>query len=435
MNTRIYHSLKLKINITAQQIYGVCRLILLLNLLMLAGTWLHHSGLLRGGRKSIQVIVLQFNLATENIVAALYASMLFFMVGMAAVFCFWADQLRYTQPKQRLINWGWLLMAGLFMLLSFDEIGSFHESASELPLVKDLKDNSTSMVELLLLLVVALGGLFMSIFFVLKFKENKKTLFLTLLGVLLLASNPLQEHLEISAWQEALAQHNWEYKRPIYFLVIEEGTELFASICFLFAFLVYSLDATPTKENAPKAIQLQTTLPQHLESYLVLFFLAFGTLMLAIYLNPWETKVKDKGMPQNWFPCLMSFLSFLSSVYLYHTFKQKFGYNRRIYFLVGLISICIAAYFGGNMYYYQTTFVARLPFILMGSTFVIALLAILEMKGGWIRTNLALWALSFGVSTACYGFYNAFLGYIAYCFLFMALFLHYKRLKQLTENF
>ena len=164
-----------------------------------------------------------------------------FLVGIAATVCFLIDMQRYTRLKDRILNIGWLGIITIFILLSFDEMGSFHEMIGETALFKKMgHDTGAGWVAFYAL--IGITGLFMIIFFILKFKTNKLALLLTVLAVLLFLSNPFQEKYEINAYRNAANPATW--KRPMFFLLLEEGSEIFASFFFLYSFVIYSIAGT-----------------------------------------------------------------------------------------------------------------------------------------------------------------------------------------------
>ena len=79
------------------------------------------------GRALLNYVLVQFHLATENVVAAWYSSMLLLTVAIAAVIAFACDRRQSHRGLERAIDAGWLVIAGCFALLSLDEIGSLHE--------------------------------------------------------------------------------------------------------------------------------------------------------------------------------------------------------------------------------------------------------------------------------------------------------------------
>jgi hypothetical protein len=84
------------------------------------------------GRSFLNYVLVQSHLATENVLAAWYSSMLLLAVAVGAVAAYTIRtqvQVARTPPWLR---YGWLVIAAVFALLSLDEIGSC-TNASEWP--------------------------------------------------------------------------------------------------------------------------------------------------------------------------------------------------------------------------------------------------------------------------------------------------------------
>src|SRR3982750_4145316 len=99
----------MNIQISSKKIKQVLAILFILNILMLFGTWLHNSGILKGVPNGILRLVAQLNLAAENVVAAWFSSMLLLLVAVAAGCSFLADNQRLPKLKDRVLNLGWIV--------------------------------------------------------------------------------------------------------------------------------------------------------------------------------------------------------------------------------------------------------------------------------------------------------------------------------------
>jgi hypothetical protein len=421
----------LPINIPEKKINKVLLGIILLNILMLFGTWLHHSKLLSSKIFSINALLVQFNFARENVAASWYSSMLLLVVGLMAAICFIADQQRFTQPKDRILNYGWIIVSMIFILLSFDEMGSFHEMIGETTLFKNAGNNKRGGWYMFYTLI-GLVAVFMTSFFFMKFKSNKKAFLLTVLAVLLFVSNPFQEKYEISSWRNAADPALW--RRPGFFLLLEEGSEIFASFCFLYSFTVYSIGATSNNSLQPgQGLNLILRLKNNFIFYLFGLIGLLGLLMLLVRLNAWNIQGDDNGIPQNWFPSIMSFLAFLSGMYLYFSNKKEAVSVKKGYLYLAFIGLVSSVFFGSNIYGYWEGVMSKVPYLFLLLTIITGGYAIIKLPGTPFKIALCGWISFIALLVFSKDLYlPAVYGYIAASFLFISLFLCYQNSFEIT---
>lgn len=434
MDLLIKHKPLFTIKIAVNYIYWMVYGIFGLNLLFLGGTWLCKSELLANTKPSIQLLFVQFNLLEENVVASWYSSMLYFLIGIIAFFCYLTDAQNVYRRYEKVLNAFWILISIIFFLLSFDEMGSFHEVIGETDFLKSI-GNGNDTGWFIFHFVIGAIGLFMCLFFFLKFKQYPFPLAMNLLAILLLLSNPLQEEFEMNSWRNALNQTTW--KRPMLFIILEEGSEIFASFFFLYSFTIYLIKKTIIAYSGKAMLSMDFTLSKYFSVSVITLLIGLGVLMLIVFYFPWKISGRsDFGLPQNWFPSIVSIFSGFVCLYFEFSFKKKLGFLCSIYILLALISIGTSVYFGANLYFYRDTFLAQVRLILLGATLVIGLILIIEFKGNNIKKCLSVWLLSFIISIYCpAGFYTTFLAYVAYSFLLVALYLHFQRLLHLKDNY
>lgn len=428
------HKPSFTIKIAVNYIYWIIYSFLGLNLLFLGGTWLCKSELLTNTKFSVQLLLALFNLLEENVVASWYSSMLYFLIGIIAFFCYLVDEQKSYSRNEKVLNAFWIFVSIIFFLLSFDEMGSFHEVIGETDFLKSI-GNGKDTGWFIFHFVIGAIGISMCLFFSLKFKRYPFPLAMNLLAILLLLSNPLQEEFEMEAWRSSLNQLTW--KRPMLFIILEEGSEIFASFFFLYSFTVYLIKKTIISYSGKTMLSIDFTFNKYFFELLITLLILLGALMLSIFYFPWTFSGRsDVGLPQNWFPSIASIFSGFVCLYFEFSFKKKLGFLCSIYILLALISIGTSVYFGANLYFYRDTFLAQVRFILLGATLVVGLILIIEFKGNDIKKYLSAWLLTFIISIYYpAGFYTTFLAYVAYSFLLIALYLHFQRLLYLRDNY
>ncbi|MBL0357295.1 MAG: hypothetical protein IPP72_10610 [Chitinophagaceae bacterium] len=418
--------LKFGLHIPVSKIHTALKWVVVINILFLFGTWLHHSRIIMPEKKAMQILLSQFNFAKENVVASWYSSILFFISGITAATCFWADMQRTDNARGRILNFGWLVIAGIFIMLSFDEMGSFHEMIGETAAFKKAGGGSKGAGWYFFYALILAVAIFMITFFVMKFKGNKLAFVLTILGVLLFISNPFQEKFEIHTWRSSVDPSTW--RRPVFFLLLEEGSEIFASFCFLYSFATYAIAAAPgTGLLKIKTLQLESGLHKNFILYLTGFAFILGSAMLIIHLNAWNFSRDDNGIPHNWPPAATAFLGFAAGIYLYFKFHQQ-QQQRKVYLLLAICCLLISIYFGANMYGYRSGSFGKIKYAVLAITVLAGLAAVIKLNGPGIYAKVLItgWVLLMGLSVFSSRFYPSAFGYLAAVSLVLGLLLHYQ---------
>ena len=414
------------IDIPVKKINRVFLLIILLNILLLFGTWLDNSRVIASKSYTIQTFLAQFNFAKENVGAAWYSSMLLLLVGLMAVLCFIMDMNRFVKPTDKILNYGWLLVAMIFILLSFDEMGSFHEIIGETALFKKM-GNSKSGGWYAFYALIGLVALFMISFFLMKFKDNKWAFFLTVFAVLLFVSNPFQEKYEIYTWRHSPNPRLWQ--RPSFFLLLEEGSEILASFCFLYSFVLYSISipSKSAKNTLEKGLSITLKLKTNIIFYILGLIGLAGVTMLLVKFNAWHLKRGDNGIPQNWFPSIMSFVTFLYSLYLFFIAEKE---SKSFFLSIIFISLSTSIFFGCDMYEYKGSFLSKIPYLFLLLTIIAGTTALIKLRGLKARVLTAAWILFMALALFNKGFYPALFGYIASSILLITFFLYHRAMQE-----
>jgi hypothetical protein len=176
-------------------------------------------------------VLVQGHLATENVVAAWYSSMLLLTVACLSLVA-WA-----VGRREGRLNAGWLIFAAIFVVLSLDEIGSLHERIGMLPLADGRAVGWTY------ILAIPIGAVaaFLTAFAWFHLRRVHVTMMLMVAGVLMFVMDPVLERIEMAMIHGAGAvQGTWQRSLHDTLLVVEEGgLELFGILCFLGAVMAY----------------------------------------------------------------------------------------------------------------------------------------------------------------------------------------------------
>lgn len=189
----------------------------------------------------------------------------------------------------------------------------------------------------------------MTTFCWIKFKKSLLSLLFVFIGVLFFLSIPIQETFEGEA-RNNLSIQGW--KRPVTSLLIEEGAEVFGTLCFLIAATLYAVYASKKNQQISNyAICLQITEKfNKVAIWLGVLIISLGISMFLLYLSLDHLPKGDVGVPQNWFPCVLTFIIAICSIYTVTNSKisQK-GIARSCIILIGL-SLFASMYIGSYMY-------------------------------------------------------------------------------------
>jgi hypothetical protein len=222
---------------------------------MLGGTWGFH---IVGWQEGfwLKYFLVQLSLARENVVASWYSSMLLLLASLIFAACFFADRQLLTHRRTWFLNYGWIFLSLIFATLSFDEMGSFHEAIGE-TVAFNKAGSSLGLGEYagwtVFVILIGAVGIFMLLFSWFRLKYTPWAIGLFILGVLLFLSNLLQERFEIESFWAS--QGDTSYRRPAFFLLLEEGSEILGSLCFIVSGALYATSAIRKWENGLSATE------------------------------------------------------------------------------------------------------------------------------------------------------------------------------------
>jgi len=276
-------------------------------------------------QRFITYFLVQGHLATENVLAAWYSSMLLLSVAIACLFAFLVDS------RQRL-GWmrnGWLLVAAAFVTLSLDEIGSFHERIGMLRSASVGGGKALGWVVVLAVPIATVAG-FLVAFAALYVRRSKPAFRWMVAGVALFLLDPLFESVEMALIHGRGADPaTWQRHLHDVLLVLEEGgLELFGVLCFFVAVITY------TREIGGNRIELRVA-PGAIGAVRGLTLAS----AVGVYASSWlvaRLPPGDTGIPSNWFPAAAWLLVFLSA---------RSSAAR-------LTALCLSGYFGAGLYGY-----------------------------------------------------------------------------------
>jgi hypothetical protein len=362
-----------------------------------------------------------FDLAHENTFATCYSSWLLLTVAVVSALCFVADRQYYKPPGKNYVSYGWLFFSFVFGLLSLDEIGSFHERVGHKAtffLFGELAD------WYLFLAVIYSVAIFMVIFCWQRLRQNLWSAAFFLLGLLFFLSLRFQEAYE-------MAYHT--NGRPVKFTLLEEGSEIFGSFCFLIALTLslISMRDKPAQLATGILINLKFKLIKRWAlggTFLLLFVFCCSQLFIQEYFKGFAPG--DKGIPKNWFPGAVAYLGGLIALVIYFNQAGKPAVKPIAYLFTGLFCLALSFVFGGNFYgkfleVYPHWFSQIIRIGLAASTIILGFYLMLISNSILPRAGLLLWIILLGISSQLGGAYTAETGFAAFTALLLVLVQHF----------
>lgn len=280
------HSRRLYIALISANVLLTCTTALFIAL------WAHMDELGLWTRRAVAYLLVQGHLATENVVAAWYSSMLLLGVAVLAFVAFSADGRRGRSS----LRYGWLCLAAAFVVLSFDEIGSIHERFSLMPLLSQTTLYETNWTVALAVPILGVA-VFLLAFAWAHVRRVTHAAWLIAAGVACYLLNPVFETAELALLRAGgTATGTWQRHVHDVLLVLEEGgLELFGTLLFIVALVTY------LRRTGAERLQW-TWRPRH---FRMAVWSAAIALMIGAYFAPIvvaNLPKNDNGLPQNWFP-------------------------------------------------------------------------------------------------------------------------------------
>ncbi len=305
-----------------------------INVVILAGMW----GFIRYAQTSgisyeempawARMGLVQFNLATENIFASWYSAILLLLVSVTCLICFAGDQQHLQEKRPLTLSYGWLFLALAFLTLSADELGSWHEAIGLLPFV-----GGSGWVRVLAI-PIGVVALFIAAFVWFHLRQRRLTFWLMGLGLGLYIINPFMELAEMALL--GAAETAGAMQRHDFLVWLEEGAEIFGTLSFLIASIVYVSQTGAIRIN----FRLKTAV---ILTTILTILLIVGQQITAVILQNIERG--DTGNPLNWYPSILALFVALIAFYLAHNQSEKTA----VFIITALFFTTLSFYYGINI--------------------------------------------------------------------------------------
>ena len=313
----------------------------IVSIVMLAGTavfaWYFRDAIGsdwdRGG--FVKYLLIQFDLTTENVFAVWFSSMLFLFAGLFPIVIACGYGSRPLAAKTICV------LAGLGLIaLSADEMGSLHERA--LMLISVWRGGDGSSLKLLVGTVGALIALPGFYFLLLLWRQSRSALVLFLLAVVCLASVPMQETLEIAAFNHAADQAT--FVRPIGLMVLEEGSELAAALLLIAAFGVVVAEGRGSGSAGIGARRVDGWL-------LLLGLIALAGVGVVVGRSVVDSifLAGDKGNLGFWFPAACALVAALVARSAAVSLRAFDPAQSRVFGYLSWVALGVSAFYGSNL--------------------------------------------------------------------------------------
>ncbi len=424
----------MKIRLLPHHIYKILTAIITLNIVMLLGTWAFHFyyyELLTGSweeASAIKHILKEFSLATENTIATWYSSMLFLAVAIMCAICFITQKKMYSRGRDKFWRYGWIMFFFIFATLSFDEMSSMHERLGDSSTFNPLGDYPLGWV-FLLAIPIGIVAVLMLYFCVLQIKRAPWAVAFAIAGILLFISIPFQEYFEMQSWQASTDMANW--KRPTFYLLLEEGSEIFGATFMFFSTILFVAYASNKGKVEPLNPSLKVKFSLNRKNLLVwlgIFSALLGIIMFLLFNNNTLLEVEgEHGELHNWFPSATAFLICLLALYIFNRTKYFSPSYRISCLFLAFLCLFLSAYFGSNMYSYFNNVeqeAIKLVFIalLFPVTILLAIRYFVDSKDAYRKGGFILWAILLIFALSFDNQYSAAIAYVAFSVLFITLF-------------
>lgn len=433
----------MKIHLNHSQVFLILIVLLFANILMLGGTAFFHFffyEILNGNYaegEGIKYLLLEFSLANENTIATWYSSMLFLLVAVLFLLCFHKHRKICTGSKEHRLSCGWLIFSIAFVLLSLDEIASLHERIGNIKALNLFGDEPPGWISLLAIPILIVAVLMVA-FFWSQVKRAPQVVVFAVLGIILFVSIPFQEYFEITALNAAQDREMWQ--RPVFFLLIEEGSEIFGALLLIFASLLYLAHSAKKEKRSIFDLSINTELPLGYKRSLtmaVFSFIFLAYIMAYLQGNVLLEAEGEVGSRRNWFPATSAYMVFLLGLYHYYSATNKSRSYKYILLVISFFSIFMSAIYGSDLYSYLDPSKGDLWRVLVNGAlilFILFLATVSFLFSGnlYSKSAIILWAGLLVFNFLFRNEYSAGLTYLAFSFL--ALDLLHLNLKEMKYS-
>ena len=340
----------------------------------------------------IKNLYTQVNLATENVIASWYSSMLLLLASLMAGLCFGVDR---ASGRKKLAG-GWLIVSALFLLLSFDEMGSLHERIGMLSFLNSSGEGALGWVTVLAI-PIAVVTIYLAAFGWKRMRAVPHALLLFGMSLALLAANPLMELMEM---QHLLEESESSLRAHDRWILAEEGAELFSFMLFSLSMTLY----ISSLNRASGGLRLVIPSPVLRLIGIMLSLGAVVTLFAAGLVNTYMAE-GDIGQPANWPP---SFLAGLNAIVLIVFSFTRGGKHRALLMSAAVLCGLVSAYHGACMKFWLAAFLPELNLTLTAVAVVLAMPFLARAR--WpIRIGLGAAILAFALGLWANPYHGSYL--------------------------
>lgn len=317
--------------------------------------WTHLADYSPAAQSFIKHVLVQGHLATENVLAAWYSSMMLLAVAAGAFLAFAAD----TRETRSPFRWGWVLVGFVFVALSLDEIGSYHERIGMVTALSPSGDRAVGWVWVFAVPIVVVATFLLG-FAWLHVRRAPGAFWWMAAGVLLFAADPLFEMAEMALFHGAPVGTPERRLHDILVVLEEGGLELFGILCFLMGILAYVRFSAGERSDWSIPDRSLQTAARVLTALLAIGVFAATKVVRAL-------PDGDTGTPANWFPAAMFFLVALGAL----SCRDRDAFRRRLW---AVFALAVSGYCGAGFYAYSKLLQYGQPHVAMLVTVI----------GGWM---------------------------------------------------
>lgn len=286
----------------------------------------------------------ELNTQEENCLADWCKSLGHSMPAWAALFCFALDGRLHRDKRSHWLRCGWLLLASVFILMSFDEVASIHERSGSLTSLVPFHHGTQQLGWVYVLTVpIAAFALAMLWFAYARVLTQSRVAFALLaFGIFLYGTKPLHEHYEMKMWAAAGWADNWA--RPAAFNVLEEGCEMFGGLFAALGIWIYALSTLRMRPSCSEPLTISFPARRVL-IWAAVILGGMAAIMFTLERLPLEMN-EELGIPKLWFPDILAFLCFAVLARLWVVTKT----GRAGYLVSALFNLWLSAFWGAALW-------------------------------------------------------------------------------------
>ena len=217
----------------------------------------------------------------------------------------------------------------------------------------------------------------------------------------------------------------------MHWLLLEEGTEIFGSLCFLISVTAYAAGSARNKKGSAynPALDISFSINHHTVFYLTGLITAGTGTLIWIMQHYKGLMTGDNGIPENWFPSAVAFVIALISFYIYLKTHSQRSPTKRLYLTLSLLDIILSLYFGSNLYSFllfkNSNWIKLIPnLLLMITAIAIGIKLASRFQNAWSRAGILGWLLLLAAAMVIQLPHIPALGWLAFSCLLFSMVLH-----------